>query len=327
MTQESPALLAPQLRSLIDRESLFAELQQKAMSENTRIAYDKSWRRWVGFCKEICIDPYAATGDHVATFLYSMSQTGLSYGTINLYRSGINRYYRDRGLSSPTSSAIVKVVMTALARILGTRPRQVKALEDYHVLSILDSMTDAPIHLRDAAVIAIGFAGALRRSEICALRVDDLQFVLDGGGENAVTGLLLSIRKSKTDQTGEGVEIPIPAGKRIRPVARLVSYMDALRIESGFLFRSMRKGGLANSQGMHHSDIPRIVKTYAEKIGLDPQDYSAHSLRAGFVTSAAKHQARLDKIMEVTRHVQVGTEMKYIRDEDAFRDHAGETFL
>ena len=78
---------------------------------------------------------------------------------------------------------------------------------------------------------------------------------------------------------------------------------------------------------MHHSDIARLVKHYVKAIGLDPSDYSAHSLRAGFVTSAAVHHARLDKIMEVTRHKSPAMVLKYIRDADSFKDHAGAGFL
>ena len=78
---------------------------------------------------------------------------------------------------------------------------------------------------------------------------------------------------------------------------------------------------------MHHSDILRIVKYYAAQIGLDASEIAEHSLRTGFVTSAAAHHARLDKIMEVTRHRNPATVMKYIRDADAFSDHAGERFL
>ena len=78
---------------------------------------------------------------------------------------------------------------------------------------------------------------------------------------------------------------------------------------------------------MHHSDIPRIVKHYAALIGLDPRAIAGHSLRAGFITSAAVHNARLDKIMAVSRHTNPSTVMRYIRDADAFADHAGQHFL
>lgn len=78
---------------------------------------------------------------------------------------------------------------------------------------------------------------------------------------------------------------------------------------------------------MHPTDVARLVKRYVGAIGLDPADYSSHSLRAGFVTSAAAHGARLDKIMEVTRHSSPATVMRYIRHAEAFKDHAGEAFL
>jgi len=89
----------------------------------------------------------------------------------------------------------------------------------------------------------------------------------------------------------------------------------------------MKRGGHVQGKPLHHSDIPRIVKHYASKIGLNPKEVAGHSLRAGFVTSAAVHHARLDKIMAVTRHTNPSTVMQYIRDADSFSDHAGENFL
>lgn len=95
----------------------------------------------------------------------------------------------------------------------------------------------------------------------------------------------------------------------------------------GPLFQSLWRGGRLRGRRLHHSDIPRLVKHYVEAIGLDPAEYSGHSLRAGFVTSAAVHGARLDKIMEVTRHSSAEMVLRYIRQVEAFDDHAGAAFL
>ena len=95
----------------------------------------------------------------------------------------------------------------------------------------------------------------------------------------------------------------------------------------GPLFRSLWRGGRLRGRRLHHSDIPRLVKHYAQEIGLDPAEYSGHSLRAGFVTSAAVHGARLDKIMEVTRHSSAEMVLRYIWQVEAFEDHAGAAFL
>ena len=90
---------------------------------------------------------------------------------------------------------------------------------------------------------------------------------------------------------------------------------------------TMRRGGRPTGSPLHHSDVSRLVKHYAARIGLDPKEFSAHSLRAGFVTSAAAHHARLDKIMEVTRHRSADMVMQYVRDAESFTDHAGAAFL
>ena len=89
----------------------------------------------------------------------------------------------------------------------------------------------------------------------------------------------------------------------------------------------MMRGGGLRGRPLHHSDIPRLLKHYAKTIGLNSDEIAGHSLRAGFVTSAVVHHARLDKIMEITRHTNPETVIKYIRDVELFRDHAGKDFL
>ena len=113
----------------------------------------------------------------------------------------------------------------------------------------------------------------------------------------------------------------------MRPIQRLQDWLEVSGITDGPVFQTMRRGGKLRGRPMHHSDIPRLVKHYAKLSGLDEKEISGHSLRAGFVTSAACHNARLDKIMEITRHTNPSTVMKYIRDADSFTDHAGEKFL
>ena len=110
-------------------------------------------------------------------------------------------------------------------------------------------------------------------------------------------------------------------------MSRVRAWLKVAGIRDGFLFQTFRRGGLPSGRAIDHSEVPRLVKKYAAKIGLDPAEYSGHSLRAGFVTSAVAHRARLDKIMEVTRHKNPATVMQYIRDANAFESHAGADFL
>ena len=306
---------------------------QSATAENTRIAYGKGWQRFSEFCASKGYNPFPATPDSVVEFLIKQATQPvgangkyLAMGTVILYRSAINRKHTDAGLASPTHTPEVVNILRGLTRIRGTACRQVKALREHHIESMLEACGTTPIGLRNAAVIAIGFAGALRRSELCNLQVADLK-IIESSEQPQSVKMFIYIRKSKTDQQGSGQKIAVPEGKRIKPIQRLKVWLNISGIESGYVFQSMKRGGGLRGNKLHHSDIPRIIKHYAALIGLDATEIAGHSLRAGFVTSAAAHHARLDKIMEITRHRNPTTVLKYIRDADAFANHAGEQFL
>ena len=314
-------------------DDFYSEVLSSALAKNTRIAYDKGWRCFECYCTSRKVEPFSATPEEVADFLIKLatrpspkSGKTLSMGTVALYRSGINKRYAEAGMVSPMNHPEVNAVFKGLSRIKGTASRQVKALREHHIKKMLDQCADTLIGLRDAAIIAVGFAGALRRSEICGLMVNDVEFIKPAKGNDSKK-MFIHVRKSKTDQEGKGQKIAIPEGKHLRPIRRLQAWLEASGITGGHLFQTMKRGGRLRGLPLHHSDIPRLVKHYAELVGLDSKEVSGHSLRAGFVTSAAVHNARLDKIMEITRHSNPSTVMKYIRDADSFRDHAGEKFL
>ena len=208
----------------------------------------------------------------------------------------------------------------------GAAPRRVRALREHHILDMLEQCGDSLIGLRNAAVIALGFSAALRRSEICALTIDDIQ-IMPPSKAGDTRKMLVHVRKSKTDQSGRGQRIAVPEGRLIKPIKRLEDWLRAAGITRGYVFQTMTRGGGLRGRPLHHSDIPRLLKHYAGAIGLDPGEVAGHSLRAGFVTSAAVHHARLDKIMEITRHSNPEMVMRYIRDEELFSDHAGKDFL
>lgn len=314
-------------------ENLFSGVRGLALAENTRKAYRKGWACFAEYCRRAKIaDPLTASPETVANFLISLTTQGspksgqiLSMGTVALYASALNKQYISAGLSSPAHHPTVTATLRGLARLKGTAPRRVMALRENHIEAMLAQCPDTPIGCRDAAILAIGFAGALRRSEICALRVSDVNIV--GPGQGVPRRMFLTVRRSKTDQTGKGHKIAVPEGKVIRPIQRLETWLLKSSIRRGPLFQSMKRGGYVQGKPLHHSDIPRLLKYYAAGIGLDPERVSGHSLRAGFVTSAVAHHARLDKIMEVTRHRNPASVMKYVRDANSFEDHAGEMFL
>ena len=314
-------------------ENLFSGVRGMALAENTRKAYRKGWACFAEYCRRAGIaDPLTVSPETVARFLISLTTQGsptsgqvLSMGTVALYASAITKQYVSAGLSSPTRHPAVTATLRGLARLKGTAPRQVMALRENHIEAMLAQCPDTAIGCRDAAILALGFAAALRRSEICALRVSDINIFDPQRG--VPRRMFLTIRRSKTDQTGKGHRIAVPEGKVIRPIRRLEAWLLKSNIRRGPLFQSMKRGGHVQGKPLHHSDIPRLLKHYAAGIGLDPESVSGHSLRAGFVTSAVAHHARLDKIMEVTRHRNPASVMKYVRDANSFEDHAGENFL
>ncbi len=303
-----------------------------SMAKNTRIAYRKGWQRFTDYCTTKRLQALPANEETVANFFVhlgntftAVSEKPLSMGTINIWHSAINAVHKLAGYNSPTKSPKVELIMQGLKRLRGTAPRQVMALREKHIKAMLKKCPQTPIGLRDAAIISIGFAAALRRSEIINLTVDDIEFLSDT--KNKASGMYVHIRKSKTDQEGKGQKVAIPEGKILQPIKRLKKWIKVSNIQNGFLFQTMSRGGKSRGRKMHHSDIPRIVKHYAALIGLDAGKISGHSLRAGFVTSAVAHHARLDKIMAVTRHKNPSTVLNYMRDSEAFDEHAGKEFL
>ena len=173
--------------------------------------------------------------------------------------------------------------------------------------------------VRDRAVLAIGMAGAFRRSELVALRWADLERVPEG--------LRLTIRRGKTDQDGAGATIAVPEGRRLRPKALLEAWITRAGIAEGFLFRRLTAGGSVTDDPMSDRAIARLVQARAAAAGYAAADFAGHSLRAGFLTAAARSGASVFKMREVSRHKSMQVLADYVRDAELFRDHAGEGFL
>ncbi len=314
-------------------KAIFSDsLRHAHMADNTRRVYGEGWALFADWCTQAGCEPLAVSPQDLVDFFTELAlrrrkgtEKPLAYGTLMLVRCAVRRRYADANLTSPTHHPEVTNLFRGLARLRGTKPRRANALREDHMAAILACCPPTARGARDAAVLAIGFAAALRRSELCGLSIGDIERFLTAEGEPS--GIILHIRRSKTDQAGRGQQVAVPAGKRIRPVAVLDRWLRIRGSHAGPLFQSLRRGGRLTGRPLHHSDIPRLVKQYAAAIGLDPAGFSAHSLRAGFVTSAAVHHARMDKIMAVTRHTNTNTVMKYIRDAAVFTDHAGQEFL
>jgi integrase len=186
-------------------------------------------------------------------------------------------------------------------------------------MRMIEGCPDSLIGLRDRALLALGFAGAFRRSELVALEVSDLLATADG--------FRCTIRKSKTDQEGAGQEIAIPRGCRIEPVAAIEAWLAASGITAGPIFRPIAKGGHIQDVPLSGHSAAAIVKAAAKRVGLDASTFAGHSLRAGFLTSAAEAGSSVLKMVEVSRHKSIDMLTTYVRRSNLFREHAGAAFL
>jgi integrase len=169
--------------------------------------------------------------------------------------------------------------------------------------------------IRDRAILLLGFAGALRRSELAALRFEDIDI--------AQHGMRLELRRSKTDQEGQGQSVFVPRGAALCPVRAVQDWLRVSGASEGMLFRRIRKDGAILSEGMAPHTINRLIKAAARRAGIQDRAIAGHSLRSGFLTAAALRGASVWKLMQVSRHRSVAALQGYVRDREGFRDHAG----
>ena len=242
----------------------------------------------------------------------------LAASTIRVRLSAIDRAHREAGLDQPGSHLAVRRVLKGIRRENGVRSKQATPLRGSDLRNALDSLRDGPKGVRDRALLLLGFHGAFRRSELAGLRIEDVR--------RQRAGLVVTLRRSKTDQDGEGLEkgIVFQADHEVCPVRALLGWLDVLGEEEGPLFRSVdRHGGIGTSLSDRSVDL--IVRQACEAAGLDGR-YSAHSLRAGLATQAAEDGAPERVIMTQGVWSSIPTVRRYIRHGSLFRENLG-TYL
>jgi integrase len=172
---------------------------------------------------------------------------------------------------------------------------------------------------RDRALLAIGMAGAFRRSELVAITV--------GRVSDDARGLLVRVPTSKTDQEGRGHSVAIPDGRRLEPVRHYRAWLEKAAIEPGPVFRKLTPQGWLTRQPMSAQGVALVVKAAVRSAGYPDALFSGHSLRAGFLTEAGRQKANLFKMRQHSRHASIDMVAEYVRDHERFREHAGEGFL
>ena len=293
----------------------------ESLAPATRRAYRAALRAFSGWCEQRDVVVLPASPEAVSAFLASESDRGLAVATIEQRAAAIRWAHEAQKLDSPTASKLVRATLAGIRRTRGTAPRR-KAPATVDRLAAMVSHTDAGSlrGLRDRALLLFGFASAMRRSELVALTVEDL--------EPTERGLLVTMRRSKTDQEGRGHQRAIVPGRNpeLCPVRALRAWLEAAGVESGSVFRSVGRHGYVGEQ-LSARTVADVVKASARRAGLDPAEFGGHSLRAGFVTSAAEKGASADRIMDHTGHRSHAMVRVYTRRADVFSGHAGEGLL
>jgi site-specific recombinase XerD len=271
---------------------------------NTYRAYRAAWRSFAAWCAEHQRAALPADPLTVADYLAHAAQHH-KVSTLGVHVAAIRAAHKAAGQPDPTADERVAATMRGIRRRHGQPPVQRDPLTLNDLRAMLRTCGDDLAGLRDKALLLVGFAAALRRSELVALDVEHVRL-------NGV--LRITIARSKTDQEGQGITKTIPrlADAELCPVRALRAWLDAAGIRSGAIFRSINRWGKVGAR-LSAYDVARIVKRRAQAAGRDARLLAGHSLRAGFATVAAL--AGLDPlaIAEVTGHRNLNTLRKYIR--------------
>lgn len=302
LVPRDPAALAPRLEKNLKHA---ADLAAQARSENTRKAYDTDIRAWQAYAKDHGLRQFPITTGSLAGFVGHMDQDlGLKVATIRRRCVALAQWHREQGKVSPTEDVRIRELMRGLARTRGTVPNKKRALSGAMVRSMIEQIDlDDPRGRRDRAVILTGLATGMRRSELAAL---EWQHVLEDPD-----GLVLLIARSKGDQEGAGQYVGIP-------------YIEDGDLCPATILLEWREDGDGDGSvfGVSDKTIYRLVKRYTEAAGLNPDEFGAHSFRAGFATEAGRDGATLIDIMAQTRHKSREVAQGYVQQTQLMENRA-----
>jgi len=290
------------------------EYVRDSISENTKRAYQSDLQHFMDWGGAI-----PASDVLLADYLAQHAGT-LSVATLVRRIASISKAHSARGLPNPARSELVKSTLRGIKRIHGQPQHRAKPLTKEDLFSVLAVMGDSTKDIRDKALLLIGFAGGFRRSELIAINVNCIEFVRQG--------MVIHINRSKTDQEGAGREIGIPHGRtRWCPVTALTEWIESAGIEDGPVFRQVDRHGNLLDGRLSGEAVSLVIKERIAIIGLNPNDFSGHSLRAGLATSAAAAGVSSWKIRQQTGHASDAMLARYIRDGEMFIDNAAGALL
>lgn len=304
--------MATDFAAVLEQARAFAA---HSYAQNTRTAYASDWKLFKAWCAEQQRRPLPATPETVLGYIVTLAEK-CSVDTISRRLCGIAFYHRQERMTDPTTDPEVDVTMRGLRRAKGTAANGKAPITTPLLRCLLQHCPNSMRGYQARALLLVGYAGAFRRSELVALNVTDVMFV--------DTGMVIQVRRSKTDQEGIGYTKGIPFGQNEStcPVRALRGWMTAASITTGCVFRALDAYGRVREQPLPSYGVARTVQWLVKQAGLDPKQYGGHSLRSGLVTAAAQAGVQERVIMQQTGHTDVRTLRRYIRDGSLFRENA-----
>jgi site-specific recombinase XerD len=291
-------------------------------ASSTWRAYESDWKVFYAWCDAVERSALPATPNTVALFIAAQAKLGIAPSTLGRRLAAIRLMHVGARHSSPHDGIEVDEVMRGIRRAW-KRPKAQKApAVDEEIKRMVDAVPPQTLKgLRDRALLLLGFAGAFRRSELVALDTEHVSAREEG--------LSVLIARSKTDQEGAGQVVAIPRvpGSPYCPVQAVSDWLVAGQITSGAIFRRLHRADRVGGSRLSAQSVALVIKQLAARVGLDPARYAAHSLRSGFLTSAAAQRASIFKMADQSRHKSLDVLREYVRNEERFEDHAAEGLL
>lgn len=287
-----------------------------ARADNTIRAYESDWNDFCEWCEYHHVSAYPAIPETIINYINDLADNAKA-NTVARRISALTENFDAAGMQdNPCRFPIVKNALRGIKRMKGV-------MQHGKLPILFDDIKEMMTYLegntlqqaRDKAILLVGFYGAMRRSEIANLEMNDIQFTR--------LGMLLTLRKSKTDQFDQGqlIAIPIVQEKNICAVHALKEWLHLSGITSGPVFRGFTRNHTIRKTKISDKTIALIVKHYAALVGMDPKEYGAHSLRHGFATTAAQHHVEERDIMRQTRHKSQAVVRRYIDEADRLIDN------
>ncbi len=293
---------------------------RSSKAKNTVRAYKSDFNDFGLFCVQNGFKSLPSEPKIVSLYLTYLSSKEVKMSTLKRRLVSIGVIHRLKGHYLDTKHPMIIENIMGIKRRKGSEQRGKKPILINMlrvIIDVIDEQKKEQIKiLRDRSLILMGFSGGFRRNEIISLDFDDLDFVTEG--------LKIKIRRSKTDQFGEGLIKALPYFNKSQycPVISLKKWIDYSKINAGPLFRRFLKGSKLSKNRLTDQTVALLIKEYLNLAGIDSKNYSGHSLRSGFATSAAESGAEERSIMTMTGHKSTEMVRRYIKEANLFKNNA-----